>query len=79
MGLSQPAITRSMAGLAGQGLIETAIAARDRRQRVMRLTHLGVETFGRARAAIWPRMDAAIAGLCEGLQGSLLELSLIHI
>ena len=73
MGLSQPAITRSMAGLAGQGLIETAIAARDRRQRVMRLTHLGVETFGRARAAIWPRMDAAIAGLCEGLQGSLLE------
>jgi DNA-binding MarR family transcriptional regulator/GNAT superfamily N-acetyltransferase len=73
MGLSQPAITRSMAGLVGQGLIETEIAANDRRQKVMRLTRLGVETFARARAAIWPRMDAAVAGLCEGLRGSLLE------
>lgn len=73
MGLSQPAITRSMAGLAGQGLIETEQSTADRRQKVIQLTKRGADTFARAQAAIWPRMGAAVQSLCAGASGSLIE------
>lgn len=73
MGLSQPAITRSMTGLIEQGLVETVRSNADGRLKTMQLTPLGADTFARARAAIWPRMDAAVKSLCAGASGPLLD------
>lgn len=73
MGLSQPAITRSMTGLVDLGYVATVQSQTDRRQKTMQFTARGAEEFNRARTAIWPGMDAAISALCAGLSGTLLD------
>jgi DNA-binding MarR family transcriptional regulator len=73
LGLSQPAITRSLAGLIRLGLVETRSRAADGRLKVMGLTRNGVETFDCARAAVWPGLEKAVREMCAPLSGSLLN------
>jgi DNA-binding MarR family transcriptional regulator len=73
LGVSQPGVTRSVANLAGIGLVQVATGDADRRRRTVRLTGEGAALVGRARRELWPRIDAAVAEACAGLEGSLLE------
>jgi DNA-binding MarR family transcriptional regulator len=73
LGLSQPAITRSLAGLIQLGLVETTTQAKDGRLKVIGLTQQGAETFNCARAAVWPRLEKVVREMCTPLSGSLLN------
>lgn len=72
LGVSQPAVTRSLAGLVALGLAETVRGA-DQRQKRIALTPAGEALMVRARQVIWPHVDSAAAALCAGLSGGLLE------
>lgn len=73
LGVSQPGVTRSADNLVRLGLVEAARPAADRRRRTLRLTAAGAELVDRARAELWPRIDAAVAEACAGLDGTFLD------
>jgi DNA-binding MarR family transcriptional regulator len=73
LGVSQPGVTRSANNLARLGLVEAVPGAADRRRRTLRLTTEGGTLVGRARSELWPRIDAAVAEACAGLDGTFLE------
>jgi DNA-binding MarR family transcriptional regulator len=72
VGVSQPGITRTVARLAELGFITVANESADRRRRSVRLTAAGDAVVARARAEVWPHIEAAVARVCEGLAGPLL-------
>jgi DNA-binding MarR family transcriptional regulator len=72
VGVSQPAVTRTVTRLARDGLVTVASEATDRRRRSVQLTEAGDEVVARAREAVWPHIEAAVAGACAGLEGPLL-------
>ena len=79
LGLSQPSVTRNVARLAELGLVE-ALRGRDQRTRTVALTDAGRALMQRSRAELWPRIEAAVAGLCAGLSGPLLgQLAAIEV
>lgn len=73
LGISQPGITRSLLQLSELGVVSMTTAVADRRSRVAKLTAKGQELVRRAQAGAWRRVEAAVADLCEGLDGPLLE------
>jgi len=72
VGVSQPGVTRSVARLAEQGLITVTHESADRRRRSVQLTAAGDDVVARARADIWPHVEAAVVDICDGLDGPLL-------
>jgi DNA-binding MarR family transcriptional regulator len=72
IGVSQPAVTRSVTRLAFEGLVTVASESSDRRRRSVQLSEAGEEVVTRARAAVWPHVEAAVAEACDGLDGPLL-------
>ena len=72
VGVSQPGVTRSVARLAEQGLITVTYEPGDRRRRSVQLTTAGDEVVARARADVWPHVEAAVIEACDGLDGPLL-------
>jgi DNA-binding MarR family transcriptional regulator len=44
----------------------------DRRRRSVRLTAAGEAVVARARADVWPSIEAAVVEACDGLEGTLL-------
>jgi DNA-binding MarR family transcriptional regulator len=72
VGVSQPAVTRSVTRLVHDGLVTVASEESDRRRRSVRLTEAGADVVLRARASIWPHIAAAVAEACAGLEGPLL-------
>lgn len=72
VGVSQPAVTRSITRLAHHGLVTVASESSDRRRRSVRLSQAGEEIVARARASVWPHIEAAVADACDGLDGPLL-------
>ena len=72
-GVSQPAITRSLALLTDLGLIETVRAGRDLRHRTVSLSEAGCAALAHSKQTVWPRVEAAVVELCAGLSGSLLQ------
>ena len=72
VGVSQPAVTRSVTRMSQQGLVTVASESADRRRRSVRLTEAGDEVVARARAAVWPHIEAAVVEVCDGLDGPLL-------
>ncbi len=72
VGVSQPGITRSVARLADQGLITVTHESADRRRRSVQLTAAGDDVVARARADVWPHVEAAVVEVCDGLDGPLL-------
>lgn len=73
MGLSQPAVTRTVARLVEGGLVEISRAHRDQRQKTITLTATGRLAMANFKARVVPRIEAAVTGLCAGLTGPLLD------
>ncbi len=73
LGLSQPAVTRTVTGLVEAGLIETERSDSDLRQKRLHLSEAGQVAMARAKQAMWPRLDGAVKQLCAPLSGGLLD------
>jgi DNA-binding MarR family transcriptional regulator len=72
IGITQPGATRNIAELARLGLVKIAPGKKDQRQRVASLTPKGRKQVAFGQQEIWPRIEAAVADLCDGLSGPLL-------
>jgi DNA-binding MarR family transcriptional regulator len=73
VGVSQPVVSRSLVGLEASGLVESSPAEADGRVRRVRLSRTGHALVRRAKQAVWPVVEAAVAQACKPLKGSLLE------
>jgi DNA-binding MarR family transcriptional regulator len=73
LGVSQPAVTRTVNALVALDLVAITRAHKDQRQKTVTLTSTGTALTERARSAIWPHVGAAATNLCEGLSGPLLD------
>lgn len=73
LGLSQPAVTRTLANLVSLGLVDSERNRADARQKRMSLTEAGAAALARARRDVWPRVEAAVVDLLAGLDGPLLD------
>lgn len=73
LGVSQPAVTRHAAALVELGLLDASRGDGDQRQRTLALTGAGVRLLARAKQLIWPRIDAAVRDMCNGLSGPFVE------
>lgn len=70
--LTQPGVTRTVARLAGTGLVAVTADGADARVRRVALSATGAALLARCEAELWPRVDAAVAAVCAGLDGPLL-------
>lgn len=73
LGVSQPAVTRTAAGLVERGLVSTEASEEDQRQKTLHLTKQGRALITKAKTAAWPLIAEAVTSMCEPLSGSLLE------
>ncbi len=73
IGVSQPAVTRNLAGLVSLGLVASGAAAADRRQRTITLTPAGKALLADVKQTVWPRTHDAVAAMCAPLSGPLLD------
>ncbi len=73
IGISQPAVTRALNRLVSIGLIDTETDTGDRRQRLISLSAAGHAAIAQSRRDIWPRVESAVAEICDGLSGPLLD------
>ena len=73
LGVSQPGATRSINLLTKQGLLEAVPAEGDQRRKVVRLTREGQRVVEIGRRELWPQVAAAVAEICDGLDGPLLS------
>lgn len=73
VGLSQPGVTRSLLQLAEIGVLEINPSPSDGRIRVASLTPAGRDLVARGKASAWAEVEAAVATLCAGLDGPLLD------
>ena len=72
-GVSQPAVTRNLALLLEQGLVETSHLHRDQRHKTISLTTAGRDTVRISKQEIWPQVEAAVIGVCGMHAASLLH------
>jgi DNA-binding MarR family transcriptional regulator len=72
VGVSQPGITRSVAGMIEMGLLAEARSSGDQRQKTVILTAAGKRAIERSKREIWPHIEAAVAEICAELKGPLL-------
>ncbi len=72
VGVSQPAVTRNLAGLVAMGLVESSVSDADRRQKTIALSAEGRAFVADVKARLWPRIDAAVTAMCRPLDGPLL-------
>ena len=73
LGVSQPAVTRIAAALIDLGLLDATRDDADLRHKTLALSDAGAAVMARAKATIWPRMEIAVAALCDPLSGPLLD------
>jgi DNA-binding MarR family transcriptional regulator len=73
VGISQPGVTRSVAQLAKLGMVKVREGRSDRRQRIITLTAAGRRQIEIGRQQVWPRVEKAVADLCDSLSGPLLD------
>lgn len=73
LGIAQPGVTRSVALLAELGLVEVSQSNNDQRRRIVSLTRNGRRLVDAAKRDVWPRIEKAVADLCAGLSGPLLD------
>lgn len=71
--LSQPTVTRTVSRLVEMGLVEVTRLHRDQRHKTISLTADGETAMARSKQMLWPRIEAAVAEVTEGLSGTLLE------
>jgi len=73
IGISQPAVTRSLTQLIDLGLVEAGSATDDQRRRIVALSPAGQRLVDVGKRDVWPRVEAAVADLCAELSGPLLD------
>ncbi|MBX3581891.1 MAG: MarR family transcriptional regulator [Rhizobiaceae bacterium] len=73
VGITQPGTTRAVNQLVQLGLVETRPSPEDQRRRIVALSTQGQEIVDAARRDVWPSIREAVADLCDGLEGPLLE------
>jgi DNA-binding MarR family transcriptional regulator/N-acetylglutamate synthase-like GNAT family acetyltransferase len=73
LGVSQPAVTRSLAGVVELGLVETRSGDADRRVKQITLTPEGRALVERMKREIWAPVAGAMEDLAAQFNGSLLE------
>ncbi|MEH3116385.1 MAG: bifunctional helix-turn-helix transcriptional regulator/GNAT family N-acetyltransferase [Methylorubrum populi] len=71
--VSQPSVTRAVGRLAEAGLVSVTKAGRDQRCKTVTLTLEGVSTLEKARAVLWPYVEAVARELFGGLSGPMLD------
>ncbi len=74
LGVSQPAVTRTLGSLIAADLVETQRDANDSRVKRISLTPEGHALLVRMKRDLWPHIDAAAAALAEGSPADLLTL-----
>jgi DNA-binding MarR family transcriptional regulator len=72
VGISQPGVTRSVAQLIDQGFLRV-VPAEDQRRRIVDFSEKGRQAAERAKAVVWPRVEAAVADACGGRGAALLD------
>jgi DNA-binding MarR family transcriptional regulator len=79
VGMTQPGVTRAIALLSELGLVKAKQEAEDQRRRIVSLTRDGERVVATAKRAVWPRIERAVADLCDGFAAPLLRnLALIE-
>lgn len=73
LGVSQPAVTRTVNALVALDLVTVTRDHKDQRQKTITLSATGTALAQRARVALWPQVGTAAAELCDGLSGPLLD------
>ncbi|MDN2581987.1 MarR family transcriptional regulator [Aquibium sp. ELW1220] len=73
LGVTQPGTTRNVAQLVALDLIEVLPAPDDQRRRMVSLSAKGRRLVETGKRDVWPRVEAAVAELCAGLDGPLLD------
>ena len=73
LGISQPGVTRNVARLVELGLVETRRDGRDQRHKSLALTAAGSAAMETSKRVVWPRIDMAVAAMCESVSGSFLD------
>ena len=63
LGVSQPAVTRTAAGLVERGMLATESDAADHRQKTLSLTKQGRTLVGKAKTTTWPAITALAASI----------------
>jgi DNA-binding MarR family transcriptional regulator/GNAT superfamily N-acetyltransferase len=71
--ISQPTVTRTVLALMDQGLVTASREGRDQRHKTLTLSPEGEALIARAERDLWPRVEAAVVEMCNGLNGPLLE------
>lgn len=73
LGVSQPAITRTLGTMVGQDLVELACNPTDRRQKHVCMTPKSVALIAASKARLWPAVVGAVTEMTDSMAGSLLE------
>ncbi len=73
VGITQPGATRTVAQLVRQGLVKARPGRDDQRQRIVSLAPEGRRQVAFGKSKVWPEIEAAVADLCKGLSGPLLD------
>lgn len=71
LGLSQPAVTRTVAKLVSMELVEVKRLGRDQRHKTVALTAAGEAAILRSKMTVWPQVEAAVRDLLADLPGGL--------
>ena len=72
LGLSQPAVTRTVGKLVAMGFVEVRRLGRDQRHKTVALTAAGEAAMARSKLTVWPQVEAAVRDLLADLPGGLL-------
>lgn len=73
IGVTQPGVTKATAQLVGLGFVRVDPSPEDQRRKIVTLTAKGQALVETAKRELWPLIDRAVAGLCGGLDGPLLD------
>ncbi len=73
LGLSQPAVTRTVAKLVAMDLVDVTRRGRDQRRKTVALTAAGQAAIERSKLTVWPQVEAAVRDLLADLPGDLLR------
>lgn len=73
LGLSQPAVTRTITAMVRQDLVETTNDGPDRRHKYVRMSAKGRALMTVSKAQLWPAVTGAVAAMTDQISGSFLE------
>lgn len=78
LGVSQPAVTRSLATLVEQGYAVAVADLHDRRQKRIALTPMAIESMPAIKRTVWSFVEVAAADLCGDAKAFLDQISRIE-